>query len=258
MPKILISISILFLTLSAVFGVMNANKAHALRDHAERTEAARAQAEQAKLAKEKELKAKEVAAAAEAAKNAEVIANAEADLVKSQTEKSELQAKLQSTQNEIADLRTKLDEAMTKLPVSDGTGLPMPGADNLQVQLEETRHQLESAEREKQVLADKIREVDAQKEEQQRRRAVRNSPGLRGTVLAVNQAYNFVVLNLGARQGVEANSELLILRGGSMIGRIRISSVEPATAIGDIISSSLPRGVQVQPGDTVIYAGTSS
>jgi hypothetical protein len=51
---------------------------------------------------------------------------------------------------------------------------------------------------------------------------------------------------------------MLVLRGGSLIGKIRVSSVEPATAIGDIISSSLPRGVQVQPGDIVIYAGSSS
>jgi hypothetical protein len=57
---------------------------------------------------------------------------------------------------------------------------------------------------------------------------------------------------------VEANAEMLVLRGGTLIGKIRVSSVEPATAIGDIISSSLPRGVQVQPGDTVVYVGTGS
>jgi hypothetical protein len=45
---------------------------------------------------------------------------------------------------------------------------------------------------------------------------------------------------------------------GTFIGKIRISSVEPATAIGDIITSTLARGVQVQPGDIVIYAGSNS
>jgi len=48
------------------------------------------------------------------------------------------------------------------------------------------------------------------------------------------------------------------LRDGTLIAKIRISSVEPSTAIGDIITSSLERGVQVQPGDIVIYAGTGS
>jgi hypothetical protein len=47
------------------------------------------------------------------------------------------------------------------------------------------------------------------------------------------------------------------LRQGTPIGKIRISSVETATAIGDIITGSLARCVQVQPGDTLIYAGTN-
>src|SRR5437588_11314874 len=94
--------------------------------------------------------------------------------------------------------------------------------------------------------------------DRKRREAGAGKPMVRVTVLAVNQAYNFVVLNLGGRQGVEPHSEMLVLRDGSFIGKIRISSVEPATAIGDIITSSLARGVQVQPGDIVIYAGTNS
>jgi hypothetical protein len=51
---------------------------------------------------------------------------------------------------------------------------------------------------------------------------------------------------------------MLVLRDGTLIGKIRVSSVEPSTAIGDIITSSLSRGVQVQPGDIVVYAGTNS
>ena len=54
---------------------------------------------------------------------------------------------------------------------------------------------------------------------------------------------------------VAENAEMLVVRGGTLIGKIRVSSVEPFTAIGDIITSSLTRGVQVHPGDTVIYAG---
>ena len=59
------------------------------------------------------------------------------------------------------------------------------------------------------------------------------------------------------RQGVVPNSEMLVMREGSLIGKIRISSVEPTTSIGDIITNSLARGVQVQPGDIVIYAGNT-
>jgi hypothetical protein len=48
------------------------------------------------------------------------------------------------------------------------------------------------------------------------------------------------------------------MRDGTLIGKIRISSVEPSTAIGDVVTSSLERGVQVQPGDIVVYAGSNS
>jgi hypothetical protein len=263
MAKILIGLSVLFLTLSAVFGVLNTSKARSLREAAEQNTTARSEAEQARLAKEKEIQAREASVAAAAAKNADVesrVASAEADLIKTQQERADLQARLQQNQQTIDELRRQLDDAGPKELMPDA--LPMPGTGDLQTQLEETRRQLDNAEREKQLLADKIRSTDrgsatASQQPRPRAAAPRN-PGLRGTVLAVNQPYNFVVLNLGNRQGVEANTEMLVLRGGTLIGRIRVSSVEPATAIGDIITSSLPRGVQVQPGDIVIYAGTSS
>ena len=100
--------------------------------------------------------------------------------------------------------------------------------------------------------------VAAMEEEKKRRESGQNPPGVHGTVLAVNQAYNFVVLNMGDRQGVVPNSEMLVLRQGALIGKIRISSVEPTTSIGDIITNSLARGVQVQPGDIVVYAGSTN
>ena len=140
---------------------------------------------------------------------------------------------------------------------------PSASTTDLQAQLEDAKKQLDAAEREKILLSDKMKvtqEKSTQLETEKKHRPApgANNPGIRGTILAVNPAYNFVVLSLGARQGVEANSEMLVLRGGSFIGKIRISSVEPATAIGDIITSTLARGVQVQPGDTVVYAGNNS
>jgi len=77
--------------------------------------------------------------------------------------------------------------------------------------------------------------------------------GLQGTILAVNQAWNFVVLSLGDRQGVVANAEMLVQRGNQLLGKIRITSVEPSTSIADIMVRTVPRGFTVMPGDTVIY-----
>jgi cell shape-determining protein MreC len=161
-------------------------------------------------------------------------------------------------------------------PSAPGAAAPADNAQSsdLQSQVDDLRHQLDGAEKEKALLAEKLQDAqqrpaqvkEAPKAETRKRRETASvqresssshRAGVHGAVLAYNQAYNFVVLNLGARNGVEPNSEMLVLRDGTLIGKIRISSVEPATAIGDIMTNSLARGVQVQPGDSVIYAGTS-
>ena len=258
---ILASVGLLFL--SAIFALLNLQKTGGLRSEIVQSETARRTADQQRAAREKQLKEREAAVAAATAKFGDTqnkVAASEAELAKLQAEKNELQTKLHSNETEIADLRKRIGEA-EKTPLAGNA--PSASTADLQAQLDEAKKQLDAAEREKILLSDKMKvttEKSTQIETERKHRPAPavNNTGIRGTVLAVNQAYNFVVLSLGARQGVEANSEMLVLRGGSFIGKIRISSVEPATAIGDIITSSLARGVQVQPGDTVVYAGNNS
>jgi chromosome segregation ATPase len=251
------------LALSAVLGVLNTQKTRGLRADVIQTEAARKAAERLRTVHENDLKGREAAVAAANARVGETetkVANTEAELTKAQKEKNDLQAKLRKTETETAQLRQRIGEAQGEPTVIINPSNASTAG--LQAQLDDTKRQLDAAEREKTLLSDKVRAARERptppETERTRQSPAGGKPGIRGTVLAVNRAYNFVVLNLGGRQGVEPNSEMLVLRGGSFIGRIRISSVEPATAIGDIITSSLARGVQVQPGDTVIYAGTNS
>lgn len=261
MPTPLISISVFLLMASAVFGVLNLNKARGLRGMVATSESARQQAERLRLTREKEIGAREATVAATSAKVGDdqiKVETAEADLVKSQTEKQELQAKLRANEIEIAELKKRIE---IESPSATGTTTAAAIATSLEADLRETTKHLEVPEQQKALPREKVRVVQErpkQLENAKPQRAVmRSNPAVRGTILAVNQAYNFVVLNLGGRQGVESNSEMLVLRGGGLIGKIRISSVDPATAIGDIVTSSLARGVQVQPGDIVIYAGTN-
>jgi hypothetical protein len=269
-PRSMIGLSAVFLVLAAIFGLLNTHKVKALRTNVTTAGAPRNATEHRRATQEKDLKARETAVAGEEAKIAEAekkAAKAGEEVAQLHKEKAELQTKIEANENEIASLKKPIEGAGTAAGTTTGTGAEPaenPGAPStaeLQAQLDDARRQLDSAEREKIFLSEKLRPQDhsAQPQRETKHREVGpRKPGVRGTVLAVNQAYNFVVLNLGGRQGVEPNSEMLVLRGGTLIGRIRISSVEPATAIGDIITSSLARGVQVQPGDIVIYAGTHS
>ena len=260
--KVLMGVSLVCLSLSVVFGVLNVGKTQSLRAELLRSDSARMAAERRSAAREKEMRGRPASAVESTRKpdDQSKVAAAEAELVKTQREKEELLTKRRANEAEIAELRKRAQEAGAA-SIAPGAS-PASHAADLEKQLDDARKQLDAAEREKTLLADKIRSSQERatqlESEKKRRIATTGSPGVRGTVLAVNQVYNFVVLNLGGRHGLEANAEMLVVRGGSVIGKIRISSVEPATAIGDIITSSLARGVQVEPGDTVIYAGSNS
>jgi cell shape-determining protein MreC len=271
-PTSVSALVVLFLVLAAFFGFLNMQKLKTIR--AETTPARGPAQVNARTASSGASGAKQSGKPADA----ERAAKAEAALAQAEKEKADLKGKLDASQEEITALRQRAanGQANSRSPVAAGATGPAETAQNvdLQSQLDDLKQQLDSAEKEKALLADKLQDAqqrtaqvrEAPKPETKRRRESASAQrqtsgshraGVHGTVLAYNQAYNFVVLNLGARNGVEPNSEMLVLRDGTLIGKIRISSVEPATAIGDIMTTSLARGVQVQPGDSVIYAGTN-
>jgi cell shape-determining protein MreC len=271
-PGSLSGLAVIFLLLAAFFALLNGQKVKALR--------ANAATPRAPVSAKVNAPTHAATGAQHQGKTADTedrAVQAEATLAQAEKEKADLRGKLDASQQEIAALRQRAAGTQTN-SISPAPSNPAP-ADNaqsadLQSQIDDLRHQLDGAEKEKALLAEKLQDAqqrpaqvkEAPKAETRKRRETASvqresssshRAGVHGTVLASNQAYNFVVLNLGARNGVEPNSEMLVLRDGTLIGKIRISSVEPATAIGDIIGNSLARGVQVQPGDSVIYAGTS-
>jgi hypothetical protein len=269
-PKSVAGLAIVLLVLSAVFGFLNGQKVKALRANLASAQSARDAAERRVRDKPGAAPAGTIAAE-EQGKVAEAesrAVKAEVALAQIQKEKADLQAKLDDAQKQTASLQGRSEGAEQNSDASvsgPGNSAGSIQTADLQSQVEDLHRQLDSAEKEKALLSEKLQDAQERashpREGKKRREAPRETgprrTGLRGTVLAANQAYNFVVLNLGARQGVEPNAEMLVLRDGTLIGKIRISSVEPATAIGDIITSTLARGVQVQPGDNVIYAGTN-
>jgi flagellar biosynthesis chaperone FliJ len=262
LPKVLLSSSSLLLISSLVFGFLNLSKVGSLRSDLRAMISAREISERARVESEKNLKTRESALSAAEGKAVAAEAKvhaAETELSKAQEEKAQIESRLQASEAQVVDLQKRVAEAT----ISQGAGgSAAASSDELQSVLEATKKQLEIAEQEKAIFADKLKAAESRltaiEEEKKRRESGLKTVGIRGTVLAVNQSYNFVVLNLGDRQGVVLNSEMLVMRRGTFIGKIRISSVEPTTSIGDIITSSLARGVQVQLGDTVIYAGNTN
>jgi dihydropteroate synthase len=75
--------------------------------------------------------------------------------------------------------------------------------------------------------------------------------GLKGKVTAVDPRYDFVVLNIGANQGVLERGKMLVSRAGKLIGKVQIVSVEPDRCIANMLPAY--KAGDVTEGDEVLY-----
>ncbi len=160
-----------------------------------------------------------------------------------EAEITKLAADVQAKDTEIATLKS----TQTAAPVVQG---PSP---EVQAMIQEKEALVTKLQGD--VAAARSQIEDLQKKNNDRM-AQKMRNGLEGRILAVNQAWNFVVLNLGDRNGVVGNVEMLIKRGSQLVGKVRVTSVEPSTSIADIVANSIPSGLTIQPGDHVIYQTT--
>lgn len=184
-----------------------------------------------------------------------------------ETKTAELTTKIQeltNAQNQVATQATEIEALKVKIASMDPPKGPTPttptaSMEELLDKLQKAQVELTEKEALVQTMMNNLRVAESRlsslEQTERRRQEGISLPGLQGRILAVNAGWNFVVLNIGDKQGLAVNSALLVVRGKSPIARLRITSVEPATSIADLIPNSVARGVTVQPGDTVIVEG---
>ncbi|MEI8341069.1 MAG: hypothetical protein WCH43_05970, partial [Verrucomicrobiota bacterium] len=230
MPKILLVISIVLIAVSAGLGFMTMGKKAALRQDLVASEAAKKTAQDDTAKAQGDLKASK----AQLASAAEEIKTTKSDLSTAQDE-------ARSGKTKIADLQTQLDAANQKIASQSSTGPSTePAAENpLAGKLKESEAKVAELEQVNQTMTTKVTEAEGKAKSMEGELAhykgQARAKGLEGQVLAVNGAYNFVVLSIGDRQGVVMNAQMVIFRGDRMVARVKVTSVEPSTSIADII-----------------------
>jgi myosin heavy subunit len=261
MQKILIILAAVLSLAATTLGYLNRGKLLESR-----AESAKFQSESSSNAKKAATTASELKAANEKL----VIAGTEAErtaseLLEARSQASKATSTLTDVQKQVADKDAALALQKTDMEAKDTRIAELETKTSKSAQSSdsgasaELKKQLEEKDILTTSLQTKIKEQESQlsefvkREDQRRKKTMRT--GLEGRILAVNQAWNFVVLSLGDRNGVIGNAEMLIKRGSQLIGKVRITSVEPSTSIADIIANSVRSGLTVQPGDTVIYYG---
>ena len=107
-----------------------------------------------------------------------------------------------------------------------------------------------TAQQAKQSEASKVK----QEEKYQMQRAQKLAlNGLTATVIAANKEWGFVMVNAGRQHGVSPDASLLVKRGNTRIARLRIVTLEDAVTVADVVDESIVPGIEVHPGDKVIF-----
>ncbi len=254
MSKVLSIVALLLLLVAGVLGFLNKEKYDKTFNELTETQGilADTQDDLAQTTKEKEATEQRLAA------ETEKLLATEDELSDTKTRLDESEAKVSSLQTDLdakTQLVAKLEQDIEALKLTDESGEEL-SAEEFKAQVEEMKLALDAAEEEKKILvtrleaeqqaAETLREAERQRQE---RIMVKS---LEGTVLAYNPAWNFVVINLGDKNGVVGSAEFLVKRGATAVGRVKVTSVEPSTSIADVIPSSLTAGLTIQPGDRVI------
>jgi Tfp pilus assembly protein FimV len=259
MSKIFLIAAVVLLLGTAGLGFLNKSKLAArTAENKQNMEAAKANAEKADKAqraqKDAEKKLSDSTAQAEALETQLKTATAEATALKD---------KIVANETALNEKNAQLEKAQADLAATTGmkTAAPVAGAapSATEEQIKTLTVERDELKAVKEGMESKLKGMESQiagyRRDEARRAQNALKPGLRGQILAVDRNWNFVVLSLGNRNGITNNATMLVQRGGSMVGRVRITSVEPSQSIADIVPNSVPPGVFVQPGDTVIYPG---
>lgn len=256
MGKILLIASVAVSVLTAGLGIYNGTRlsgAKAALD-SEKQSAASSKQQLEEVTKQLDTTKTELAAATNAKESsASELSSLQASLKKAQDDLTQINSQIASKESELTQLRSDNEAKTTRIAQLESattTTADTSELEGMKAQLEEKNTLLAKYETDNASLKGQLDEFRKREENRQNEKM---RAGLEGKILAVNPAWNFVVLNLGDRNGVVSNAEMLVKRGTNLLGKIRITSVEPSTSIADIVSNSVAKGISIQPGDTVIY-----
>ncbi len=194
----------------------------------------------------------------------EEVAEEEVKLDKAQENERQLARQLEKKQAELEGLDAKL-ERVDELKEEIATTLEGIGVDDvsevaavidrIEGQVDDKRTELESVEAINEKLADKVAQdteaiAKSRAELATIRKRIANN-GLEMRVEAVNSEWDFAVVGAGSKNSnLSPNAELLVIRGGELVGRLFAKTIEANQTVCDIDTDF--RVNTIRQGDQVI------
>ena len=166
----------------------------------------------------------------------DTLATTTAERDKAVAEVAALSKKATDLAEKLAGTTKERDEARSDLGAFKATGLTPEQILSFNTKIKKMQESLEVALEEKKVLTRHAAKLQAKLDEIYKPDYFVVLPQeLKGKVLATDPKWDFVVLDVGVDQGVLENGELLVNRNGKLVAKVRVTSVEKARCIANIV-----------------------
>lgn len=125
--------------------------------------------------------------------------------------------------------------AQNSLAAWNALGIPVEKIKATLASLKNVTDERDAIAEEKKILNKKVEELTVQIDFLTGREPEIKMPGLKGKVLVADPRYDFVVLDVGEKQGARQNGRLLINRNGKLIAKVQIKSVEADRSVANVM-----------------------
>ena len=183
------------------------------------------------------------------------------DLENTRQDLENTRAELESTKTQLEDARTQIVQLNETIRAKDQelveksnliagledekSSLTAQVAD-LTAQIAGLQDQVAQLEEDKSVLETQLEKCDKELHKE-----ITMKPGTTGTIVYANKDWNFVVIDVGSNDGIQATAEMIIHRGEDMVGKIKISAVRDNVSIAEVLPEY--QKSTVKEGDHVLY-----
>ena len=217
-----------------------------------------------------ELNKKQVFTEEELTKSKQLITTLQKRLDESKNQIQALTADLELQKKDSQESRSKMDRLNIDLAEQQKLRKDLEDKFDLaQEDLRKAMDKIEALDSEKEALETKVKELEAKTQEVELGKIVVSpevsepgvkhyevpvvsakaarepqSLGLQGKVLVVNKDYNFAVINLGAKDGVDIGDEFSIFDDSAYIGDIKVEKVHDSMAAAGFLSANMKDNIR--------------
>jgi len=167
----------------------------------------------------------------------------------------QIKADLEQRKSLMQDLEDKLKKAQeNERKTQDKFAVLSSEKNDLEVKLKELQDSSQGVELGKIVVApEAVAPSKPQKEKAKQEKAVEKPvepKALEGKILVVNKEYNFVVINLGSKEGVSLGDTFTIYKESSPVGDIKVEKLHDSMSAAGFLSEDVKN--KVKEGDKVV------